>query len=321
MTPLPTGYSLLATDSADARKSDTGLPGAGGPAGYHATLHNLAAAAINGIESNLGLEAQGSFPSVAARLTALESAPNLSGSAGADLFRARVTADAQARFTINADGPLEWGSGAAALDTNLYRSAANQLRTDDAFAIGAAAESTLHGGAGVAFATTGVATITRAANNQILYAGLVGDAESRFQIDAVGLHRWGAGAGAPDVTLFRQEAGALRTNGAFQAASDLTARIAGAGQIALGAVGPGALAGMTFGSAADTNLYRSAANVLSTEDSLTIGGNLRLTEEAVAPAAPAADGALFYAIDNGAGKTQVMVRFNTGAAQQIAIQP
>ncbi|MEK7954265.1 hypothetical protein [Luteolibacter soli] len=44
------------------------------------------------------------------------------------------------------------------------------------------------------------------------------------------------------------------------------------------------------------------------------------TEQA-APPAPPADGFRIYAEDNGAGKTRLMVRFATGAPQQIAIQP
>lgn len=43
--------------------------------------------------------------------------------------------------------------------------------------------------------------------------------------------------------------------------------------------------------------------------------------EMTAPAAPAANGARIYAEDNGAGKTRLMVKFATGAAQQIAIEP
>ena len=43
--------------------------------------------------------------------------------------------------------------------------------------------------------------------------------------------------------------------------------------------------------------------------------------EMTAPAAPAADKGRLYFEDNGSGKTRLMVIFNTGAAQQIAIQP
>lgn len=44
-------------------------------------------------------------------------------------------------------------------------------------------------------------------------------------------------------------------------------------------------------------------------------------EETAAPAAPQFNGFTIYAEDNGSGKTRLMVRFNTGAPQQIAIQP
>lgn len=44
-----------------------------------------------------------------------------------------VTADADDRLTIDSNGKLNWGSGAAAQDTDLYRNAANELKTDDNF--------------------------------------------------------------------------------------------------------------------------------------------------------------------------------------------
>lgn len=42
--------------------------------------------------------------------------------------------------------------------------------------------------------------------------------------------------------------------------------------------------------------------------------------ETVQPAAPAANSVRIYAVDNGAGRTQLMALFATGDAQQIAIQ-
>jgi hypothetical protein len=50
------------------------------------------------------------------------------------------------------------------------------------------------------------------------------------------------------------------------------------------------------------------------------GAALELREQ-TAPAAPAADRARIWIEDNGSGKTRLMVRFGTGAAQQIAIEP
>lgn len=48
-------------------------------------------------------------------------------------FSSFVTGDAQVRFTFRADGLLGFGDGSSTTDTNLYRSAANSLKTDDAF--------------------------------------------------------------------------------------------------------------------------------------------------------------------------------------------
>jgi hypothetical protein len=45
------------------------------------------------------------------------------------------------------------------------------------------------------------------------------------------------------------------------------------------------------------------------------------SERGTAPTAPATNSVRIYAEDNGAGKTRLMARFATGAAQQIAIEP
>jgi hypothetical protein len=58
---------------------------------------------------------------------------------------------------------------------------------------------------------------------------------------------------------------------------------------------------------------------------ITTGGSLTATTyegaEMAAPSAPAANGYKIFAQDNGGGKTQLMVIFASGAAQQLAIQP
>jgi hypothetical protein len=51
--------------------------------------------------------------------------------AGTDAVTAQVTGDTQKRLIVNANGTVEWGSGSGAVDTNLYRSATNTLKTDD----------------------------------------------------------------------------------------------------------------------------------------------------------------------------------------------
>lgn len=46
--------------------------------------------------------------------------------------------DTNSRVAVLGNGTVEFGSGSAARDVNLYRSAANVLKTDDTFAIGTA---------------------------------------------------------------------------------------------------------------------------------------------------------------------------------------
>lgn len=62
----------------------------------------------------------------------------LRGSAANQVVSSRVSGDSQDRMNILADGKNQWGSGAAGVDTNLYRASADKLKTDDAFEVGAA---------------------------------------------------------------------------------------------------------------------------------------------------------------------------------------
>lgn len=54
-------------------------------------------------------------------------------SAGSDAITIYVDADTYARLAMQAGGRLVWGDGSATGDTNLYRDAANVLKTDDTF--------------------------------------------------------------------------------------------------------------------------------------------------------------------------------------------
>lgn len=59
---------------------------------------------------------------------------SIQGSAAA-AFVGAVTGDSNNRMAIYTDGKYEWGSGSATRDTNLYRSAADTLKTDDALIV------------------------------------------------------------------------------------------------------------------------------------------------------------------------------------------
>ncbi len=68
-----------------------------------------------------------------ARLSFLEFALGTSS-----IYRARVTGDTENRLSVRADGLMNWGDGTSIVDTNLFRNAADELKTDDAFTVGAA---------------------------------------------------------------------------------------------------------------------------------------------------------------------------------------
>lgn len=70
----------------------------------------------------------------------------INGSAAATgtmVFNLRVGAEANNRFQVRGDGQVFWGAGGGtAVDTNLYRSAANTLKTDDNFVVAGTATVT-----------------------------------------------------------------------------------------------------------------------------------------------------------------------------------
>lgn len=76
----------------------------------------------------------------------------------------------------------------------------------------------------------------------------------------------------------------------------------------------------TVSATPDIAFTRSAAGVVVVTNGSTGAGSMELIEQ-TAPSAPSADRVRIYAQDNGAGKTQLMALFSSGAAQQIAIQP
>ncbi len=53
--------------------------------------------------------------------------------AGGVAIQSGLSSEGTNRWSMNTSGRMEWGSGSATRDTNLYRNAANELRTDDKF--------------------------------------------------------------------------------------------------------------------------------------------------------------------------------------------
>jgi hypothetical protein len=63
---------------------------------------------------------------------------------GDNALSIRVSGDANSRALFFANGQLWFGDGAAGVDTNLYRSAANTLRTDDSLSVGGELTAATH---------------------------------------------------------------------------------------------------------------------------------------------------------------------------------
>jgi hypothetical protein len=71
---------------------------------------------------------------------------------------------------------------------------------------------------------------------------------------------------AADTNLYRSAANYLKTDDNFQTALAIESYVGNAGQITLAA--PGSVPTIYFGSAVDTNLYRSAADILQSDDTI-----------------------------------------------------
>lgn len=73
----------------------------------------------------------------------------------------------------------------------------------------------------------------------------------------------------------------------------------------------------------DIGWYRTLSELWQTLEEMRAQAALTYSDmgEMTAPAAPPANTARIFVQDNGAGKTQLMVLFPTGVAQQLAIEP
>lgn len=201
-------------------------------------------------------------------------------------------------FRLSTLGAMEWGSGSAPRDTNLYREGADLLATDDTFRVGGslAVGSTSDAGHGVdGLKISGGNIEMRNANPFIDFKTTDIDYGARIIYDlnySDGLEFYGAAAGYYFDSDIRTT-GDLVVGGNdiyFGSASGhrLYAHGNGVGLILAGVAKPlkagGILVsnsysdpdpnikGIQFGS--DVNLYWSAANVLKTDDALVVGGKL-----------------------------------------------
>lgn len=118
-----------------------------------------------------------------------------------------------------------------------------------------------------------------------------------------------------DVNLYRGGADTLKTDDHIQAGGQLWARFGLTNQVQLGEFGT--VSGLNLGLAGDTNLYRSAANLLRTDDSFEVAGylwhqgatlgfyNVTPVARAAAIAAPSAPSAVYVQAEAQSMKTAV----------------
>lgn len=187
-------------------------------------------------------------PSIIAKNTAdSTTAFQIQNAAGQNLFVANTSAQQVAigSAAVPANGALTIGTNTTATsggiyfgtDTNLYRSGNDTLKTDDELIIGGA-------------------TIRVGSNNT--YIGNVGPAgQSALLL-------------GNDTTLYRSGAQIFASDSELRMSGSVTGGSAtvGANRATIGQVGPGGEAGLLL--YADTNLYRSAANNLKTDDNFLV---------------------------------------------------
>lgn len=224
-------------------------------------------------------------------------------------WRTRVIGDPNPRFQVDADGKHWWGSGAGAFDVDLYRNSATVLRSSSYLV----SDRDVYG----RFPT---GTQVRIGN-----AGPGGQSGVEFQ---------GGEAGS---NLYRYSAGRLAIDGALGVVGKVSGAFGAAAETGMGAVGPASEAGVLFGTAADTNLYRASAAVLKTDGALgavgvTIGGLSLATRTDIGATGPAGQsgisfqngeaGSNLYRVSAGAIKTDGVLAVGTdlyvrhaGAAQ------
>jgi hypothetical protein len=241
-------------------------------------------------------------------------------------------------------------------DTNLYRSAANTLKTDDSFAIenrmvfrndGFGGDIIFQGDTNLYRAAAGIlVTDSIFQSSKYVFAGysqasgtwgfvtqVSGDTQPRFFAYNNGPLWWGDGTNAVDTTLYRAAANMLETQDAFQISRGGTgdqafgAYVGGDSHVRFYVGAGGTIAWGSGGAILDTNLYRSAANLLKTDDDFQVGSSVYVASdgrviftEMSEPSNPTSNQATLFTKDNGSGKTQLCVRFSTGSSVVLATE-
>lgn len=235
-----------------------------------------------------------------------------------DIFQVKLQGDSNNRFKMQSGGGLWWGSGAATMDTNLYRSAADTLKTDDSLVVvgnltvNGTGTSTFAGPltvTGDVQATKFLTTIVESSNYWIR------SATAHSTLGWLGLwwdntnQRWQWLVGGAAISTLTKDgnttiAGTLAVNGtgtsvfaggvklndtychserAVAGSYGFMTRIAGDTNYRFVAYSDGKLVWGPGNASPDTNLYRSAADTLQTDDAFVVNGTLTVGGVNVGP--------------------------------------
>lgn len=185
------------------------------------------------------------------------------------------TTDANPRVAIDSSFRLQFGpGGATSVDTNLYRQAANTLRTDGTFNVGSSAQFSVNSSGNIV-AIRGVTTsfpsanasgvLTNDGSGNLTWASAAGafTASSGIIDFTTSTDRLRLIAGSTSTTPLEVDGVPSQTADLIQfkatsGAANPIVSVSAAGRLQFGAGG---------GSAVDVNLYRSGADALKTDDS------------------------------------------------------
>lgn len=185
--------------------------------------------------------------------------------------RAKISGEDHPRFIALASGELQWGPGTGTVDTSLYRSAANTLKTDDEFRVGGylrldSGSSTIYlgDGGGSSYDTN----IYRSAANVLKTDDSLDVVGSMaIALDNTGKLYFGS---ATDTNLYRVATSNLATDSKFSiyrgSPTDAAMWFVAGSNLRFSASTDGKMEWHDSVGTADTNLYRSAANTLKTDD-------------------------------------------------------
>lgn len=191
--------------------------------------------------------------------------------AGSRALSVKAGGEANERWWIDYDGKMQWGPGTAGADVNLYRSAADTLKTDDNLTVvgNLTINGTFSGGRPVCILTKTVAqTLTHNVITDVTWSGAL---NSEANGDPFGMHA----AGSTDVTIPVSGRWLLQANysWATNATGVRQVRFVKNG-VSLAAFNLQAIASFNTQSIAAKVTYLAAGDVIKVQAYQNSGGNL-----------------------------------------------